>query len=47
MTGWAAAGEGSRSDAVKYFLRGFYATAKTKRVIAMLGSMYARLYSRE
>ena len=47
FAGCAAAGEGMRSDAVRYLLRGLYATAKTRRVIAMLGSMYARLYSRE
>ena len=47
FAGCAAAGEGMRSDAVRYLFRGLYATAKTRRVIAMLGSMYARLYSRE
>ena len=47
VAGCAAAGEGMRSDAVRYLFRGLYATAKTRRVIAMLGSMYARLYSRE
>ena len=36
-----------RSAAVKYLYSGLYAMAKTRRVIAMLGSMYARLYSRE